>query len=726
MAVILALSAAIFWAQTTRADMGSCSITTLPQTAYPNNRVNFQFNLSSNDGNDPIKWILITTPKSDFNIISTSASGWSSFVDSSGAEFNNGNLNPGDSLNLNVEAQTGNFQAGEIDWGIYAYDGAGGGQGNSVCQNVSPLNMVDNTPYISNVAVGSVTANSIAIQWATSLPATSQINYGFDDNYGSSNTLDTGLVTNHSMVLKGLKSNSVYHYQVVSTTPDGGYDTSGDSTFLTAVKEASVSQVNTSLPLNTPIPIKAVPAEKIPPVIGLSTALSNPYKIPPTISGTASDNVALAAIEYSLDGGKNWLPVDQTTGLGGKNATFSFTAQNLDDGNYQIIARAIDTSGNIGLSAKQELVIDRLPPTVGGSVISLGPQVLQPDQNGNLKTLAGVDEKITLSAVGGATSITLNAQNTTGQAKAKSFSLTQSADSGLWSGILSFGNPGTYRITANAVDGAGNKTSRLLNNIIVLAAGKVVKQGNNQPLAAKITVYYLDSEANDWVVWDGAAYAQSNPQTTDKNGDFSLFLPAGKYYLKATAKGYRGLTSNIFSLSQPTPISATLAMKPGKLGPLNFPWLDFSTEKINLVAAAVKSPKEDLIGQVLPSFSLSDSNGNVVNSLDWLAKPTVVTLVATWAPAAAEQLPALSQLQADKNINVEPVALGQNAGQVQAYDQIAGYRLNWLADSDDTTTKIFNIQSLPTHYFINRNGVIRQIVTGVLSKQELLNDLSSL
>ena len=62
------------------------------------------------------------------------------------------------------------------------------------------------------------------------------------------------------------------------------------------------------------------------------------------------------------------------------------------------------------------------------------------------------------------------------------------------------------------------------------------------------------------MVWDGAAFGQRNPQKTSSSGTFNLFLPAGKYYLQATAPGYHTLISNIIDANQPTPVTADLLL----------------------------------------------------------------------------------------------------------------------------------------------------------------------
>ncbi len=711
------------------ADITSCDASMRAHAVSPNSDNNFAIHIDNTSGTD-IQWIKLTRPSDNFTIISSDAPGWDNSNTPNVANESNGSLAPGNGVDINLDVRSANVQADPANWVVEATDSSTG-QNLLACSGTLDTAITGDVsditpPAISDVSIDNISTSSVTVSWLTDEASTSQVNYGLDDSYGSSSDFDSTMTTQHTVNLTGLNPGTGYHYQVSSADAAGNPATSQDNTFLTA-KQPVVSQNNA---INIPI---TNPGDKTPPTISLTTQLPHVVQSFPSVSGVAADNAAVMRVEYSTDGGANWLPADSQTGIGTKKVTFSFTPLNLEDGNYNILVRAIDGGGNIAKTPATAVVVDKLPPLVGGNVLSLGPQVLQASHDGVISTLAGIDEKITLSAVGGPININLIARNVNNKQEPQSFNLTQSADSGLWSGILSFNAPGTYTLTAEAVDGAGNKTNTVINYAAVAAPASVVDQKTKKPIAANITVYYMQPDSNSWVVWDGAAYGQMNPQTTDKGGNFSLFLPAGQYYLKARAKGYHSLSSTIFKLNQPTPVLTTLNMKPGKdfmVGSINLSGWNFLAQpvELNLNASAkaqdVKS--NSLIGQPVPAFDLTNTNNQAVGATDLLGKPTVLTFISTWAPSTNEQLAALSQLQKNPDINVEPVALQQDTGQVRAYNQIAGYSLSWLSDPDSTLSGSFRIPSLPTHYFIDRKGIIRQVVSGVLSKQELLNDLSNL
>ena len=87
-------------------------------------------------------------------------------------------------------------------------------------------------PVISDEARTALTATTATITWTTDEPATSEVQYGTDTDYGRSLS-DATPVTSHTLTLTGLSPNTVYHWRVVSRDAAGNTATSDDHTFRT-------------------------------------------------------------------------------------------------------------------------------------------------------------------------------------------------------------------------------------------------------------------------------------------------------------------------------------------------------------------------------------------------------------------------------------------------------------------------------------------------------------
>jgi hypothetical protein len=525
-----------------------------------------------------------------------------------------------------------------------------------------------------------------------------------------------------------LTANTGYHYQVESTTPAGGDDFSSDNTFLTAI---NVSANNTGPSSGGSVVSTGTPTTKgkNPPGISLDTSqIPKVNKTVPTIKGTASDSTAVSRIEYSTDSGQNWLLVDSAIGLGTKSVSFSFTPVNLPDGTYHIEVEAFNSNGNSATTAPITIVLDRVPPQIGGSIITVGPQVLQPNANGVIEALVGVDQKITVHSIGGPSSVNILSQQIGDAANSSNFQLTEDPSSGLWTGILSFARPGTYELTVRSLNGAGEKNDQFLQTISVLPPAQVVSASTKDVVKVATTVlYYKDIDSGDWVVWDGAAYGEVNPQTSS-DGRVHLLIPPGSYYLKVSAAGYRPLISRIFTINQSLPLTTPLALQPSAVLDLGFvhlslPSFSVSSLSINPPKLASTAKGSPLLGEPFPSFSLQSTNGTTENQLDLDGKPTIVAALGSWSPTTVEQLNVLANLQKNSNINVVPIFIQDSLANVTEYLGSNGYKLTALADPNGTLVQPLQIGYLPTYYFLDQSGHIKKVTVGVLSSSELQSGL---
>lgn len=115
-------------------------------------------------------------------------------------------------------------------------------------------------PVISNIAV-TPTSSGATITWNTDAAASSQVFYGTTASYGASTTLDSTLVTSHSVTLSGLTASTTYHYQIQSansagtaTFADRTFDTLASSSGITINRTISQTDTTATIDWTTNVP----------------------------------------------------------------------------------------------------------------------------------------------------------------------------------------------------------------------------------------------------------------------------------------------------------------------------------------------------------------------------------------------------------------------------------------------------------------------------------------
>ncbi len=111
---------------------------------------------------------------------------------------------------------------------------SGGGTFTTAASSIDTVN-----PVISNVVVQNITSDRATLIWTTDEPATSQVEFGLTESYGSSTTKDETLLMNHQQTLTGLSALSTYHFRVKSGDAVGNLAISGDADFKTAASDSA-------------------------------------------------------------------------------------------------------------------------------------------------------------------------------------------------------------------------------------------------------------------------------------------------------------------------------------------------------------------------------------------------------------------------------------------------------------------------------------------------------
>ncbi len=207
---------------------------------------------------------------------------------------------------------------------------------NSVTQNAYALRLTSASgtgggsgPVISGVSVTGITTTGANISWTTDVPATTQVEYGLTTAYGTLTALNSTLATSHSQALTGLTIGTLYHYRVHSKNSSGVESISGDAVFTT----------NST-------------ADTTPPTVSMSAPASGAtLSGTVTVSASASDNVGVASVQFTLDGANLGTP------LAASPYQMTWDTTTTGNGIHLVSAVAKDAAGNTATAAAVSITV---------------------------------------------------------------------------------------------------------------------------------------------------------------------------------------------------------------------------------------------------------------------------------------------------------------------------------------------------------------------------------
>lgn len=392
----------------------------------------------------------------------------------------------------------------------------------------------------------------------------------------------------------------------------------------------------------------------------------------------------------------------------------------LPDGDYSVKAQAFNAQGNVGQCNSVSLVVDRIPPTIGGNIVALGPQVIYPLSDGTIPSVAGVKMSFVVSIRGGITKATIKTNQ-------QEFPLSHLSGTDLWEGLVGLNQKGSSPLTVVAQDGAGHTDIRIINTYSAQDYGSISDSATNKPIKdATVTLYIFNDAINSWVVWDGASYGQSNPQITNSNGQYSFLVPQGKYYLDIEKSGYQTALSKITDLTQNTVLNTPIKLIPYSQLGLSLGYVVPNTYSIEVgQSPALRSQNSLKVGEEMQSFSFSQMDGTAFTNKNLEGKKYVLVFFAPWSAPSIEGISQASGISQKSlgQAKVIGVSVQESASATKDFLTRGRYNLFAVADYDGSYSAAMGVSTLPYYVFVGSNGKVSEIFDGVLTQEELLKKL---
>jgi thiol-disulfide isomerase/thioredoxin len=147
--------------------------------------------------------------------------------------------------------------------------------------------------------------------------------------------------------------------------------------------------------------------------------------------------------------------------------------------------------------------------------------------------------------------------------------------------------------------------------------------------------------------------------------------------------------------------------------------------------ASVQSVAEGIaVDNPAPNFGLQSLDGQSVFLNQFRGRPVLLNFWTTWCPSCKAEMPLIQSVSADKTLATEGLAvltvdLGEDLNTVESFKKSNNYSFTTLLDTRQIVGRLYNVWSIPTTYFIDKNGIIRNIRIGAFASESQIKSYLS-
>jgi len=128
------------------------------------------------------------------------------------------------------------------------------------------------------------------------------------------------------------------------------------------------------------------------------------------------------------------------------------------------------------------------------------------------------------------------------------------------------------------------------------------------------------------------------------------------------------------------------------------------------------------IGALAPDFTLKDLEGHEVSLADFRGKGVLLNFWAVWCGPCRQEVPTLEKFYQKYGDRVQVIGVDLAEDQATVASFVERYELTYpiLLDSQGRVAAEYRVMSIPKSFFIDDEGVIRDIISGPLRSLEHL------
>jgi len=133
-------------------------------------------------------------------------------------------------------------------------------------------------------------------------------------------------------------------------------------------------------------------------------------------------------------------------------------------------------------------------------------------------------------------------------------------------------------------------------------------------------------------------------------------------------------------------------------------------------------------GELAPDFYFKTAEGEDTSIGQLKGTPVLLNFWATWCTPCRYEMPHLQQFydeQQGDEVVLLAVNVGESSSDVSQFMQSEGFSFPVLLDNQGNVARRYNVQGIPTTFFIDSDSVIQKIKVGAFQSQEEIENILS-
>lgn len=163
-------------------------------------------------------------------------------------------------------------------------------------------------------------------------------------------------------------------------------------------------------------------------------------------------------------------------------------------------------------------------------------------------------------------------------------------------------------------------------------------------------------------------------------------------------------------------------------------WIVVSRVQVSQANGPITLTEAPIVDHLAPDFTLQTAVGQTITLSEIIhqagrpGKPVVLNFWASWCAPCRVEMPSLQQASLTYNGRVAFLGINQGEDIATITDFGNEYAVSYplLVDPDNEVNRLYEITGLPTTIFIDQDGVVRQVVIGILSEAVLQSNVENM